>query len=319
MKKFTPLLLALAAAFLVSQASFAQPGPRFGKQNNKNNKGNAFGHNKKDSTATDSTRTHRGGFGGFGWGHSKKDSTATDSTRNHRGGFGHAFGHGGFGKGQGHQGFGHAYGKGHRGGFGFGMKADSFYVDNTVYVGNVSAAAGATTAVLPVILTNDSIIKSVYFSLQLPEGITLAKDDEGKYMVQLNADRATEAHKVIAMPNRKGVVTFRLSSQTDAYVGNTGAVAFVTLNLDATLQEGEYTIGVTNLGVKDANDKRHSAPDATATLTIGANAVKSVADATAIQSVGQQDEAPRFDLNGRSVKSATRNVYIQNGKKYLKK
>lgn len=327
MKKTT--LMLLVAAFMAGQTVSAQPGPRFmhqakSHQNQGKGQGNTdkdmsgrtygkgfgWGHAKNDSTATDSTRTHRG------WGHFKNDSTATDTTRNHRGwGRGNHFG---FGQGKGHQGFGQN--KGHRGGFGgFKMKADSFYVNNTISVANVSAAAGSASAVLPIVLSNDSVIKSVYFSLQLPEGITLAKDADDKYLVQLNADRATEDHTVFAMPGKKGSVTFRLSSQKSPYVGNSGVVAFVTLNLDNTLPEGEYTIDVTNLGVKDANDKRHAAPDATATLIIGTNDVKAYAsDATAIQGVSETTVAPRYDLNGRTV-SASRNVYIQNGKKYIKK
>jgi len=299
MKKTT--LMLLFAAFMVGQTASAQPGPRFMRmakshQNNGKSQGNS------DKNKGGHTYGH-----GFGWGHSKNDSTATDTTRTHRG-----WGHGNhFGLGQ---------GKGRRGGFsGFKMKADSFYVSNTVSVANISAAAGAPTAVLPIVLTNDSIIKSVYFSLQLPEGITLAKDADDKYLVQLNADRATVDHTVFAMPGKKGNVTFHLSSRKSAYVGNSGAVAFVTLNLDSTLPEGEYTIGVTHLGVKDANDKRHAAPESTATLTIGTNSVKAYAtDATAIQRINQTATSPRYDLNGRTV-SASRNVFIQNGKKYIKK
>lgn len=74
--------------------------------------------------------------------------------------------------------------------------ARSTYATDELTVGNITMAQGET-ATLSVELTNETTMIAFEFWMQLPEGITIAKDEEGDYAVTKNSTRLGDRKSVV--------------------------------------------------------------------------------------------------------------------------
>lgn len=119
-----------------------------------------------------------------------------------------------------------------------------------VYIEDFSIAAGET-AVVSLMMDNPDEITGIQTDIYLPEGLTVAIDDEGYYCVELNPDRKTRNHTIDGNYQEDG--SFRIVSYTSdskAFKLNNGAIAFITLKASANM-EGNYSIYVRNTELAD--------------------------------------------------------------------
>ena len=137
---------------------------------------------------------------------------------------------------------------------------DVLYADDAV-------AVPSGTFVLPVQLRNVSSITGLQFELQLPEGVAVAEDNVGKLMVSLS-ERATD-HSISASKLSNGNYQFVVFSGTSsALVGNEGAIAYITLNVDESMVVGEYAIGIKEVELTKTDGTSLHHKDLTSKLTL---------------------------------------------------
>lgn len=117
-------------------------------------------------------------------------------------------------------------------------------MDNVIYIGNVTGSAGGQLT-LSVKMKNTAVIQGFGFDLYLPDGVTVAKDEDGFNLVTLSTERTTEKKTNYFDSNIMADGALRvLASSTGGYTidGTDGEVVQVTLALDRDMEEGEYPI-----------------------------------------------------------------------------
>jgi len=139
--------------------------------------------------------------------------------------------------------------------------SDVLYTDNAVGV-------PSGTIMLPIQLKNTSAITGLQFELQLPSGVTVAKDGADKLIATLS-DRAVDqsiSGSLLSNGNYQFVV---FSGTSSALTGSEGAIAYVTLNVAESMTVGDYTIAVkeVELTKTDGTSKHHKNLTSKLTLT----------------------------------------------------
>ena len=188
-------------------------------------------------------------------------------------------------------------------------------LDNAIYVVPVGAVSGAQQ-VLSVRLKNAAPVAGFEFTLQLPEGMTIATDADDKGMAELSTQRTTtrctnffesslqssSTLKVLCGTSKKDASTGALY----AFSGNDGEVARITVNVADGTQADTYPVKV--------KDAVLSTPDAKKMILPVVMMSESTTGVSAL--AAQEAEATYYDLQGRRVlKPAKKSLYIVNGKK----
>ena len=138
---------------------------------------------------------------------------------------------------------------------------------NTLYPKELSTRAGKQPT-LAIAMDNDSKITAMQFDLVLPEGITVATDEDG--MIITLGSRAATSHTVAKRIQNDGSVRIVCSSNSSAvFSGNTGSVVFVKLNVDSKVADGDYDVTVRNIELSSDNGVAFHPDQASATITVG--------------------------------------------------
>ena len=147
---------------------------------------------------------------------------------------------------------------------------DISQLDNTIYAVNATGKVGGEME-FSISMKNSIEATGFQFDLVLPEGITVAEEDDFPLM-DLSLERTT----------RKKTDYFNSEYQTDgslrvlcnstkgiAFSGNDGEVAVATLNIAANLEDGDYPVIIKNIIITDATgNERHTVDRVKSTITI---------------------------------------------------
>ena len=156
--------------------------------------------------------------------------------------------------------------------------------DNVLYAESQSCAAGESFT-LSVKMKNSIAIAAFQFDLELPDGITVAKDADDFYLISLSTER-TSAQKTNffdnALQKDGSVRVLAASTQNYTFSGNDGEVATITINVANTVADGEYPIVLKNIVLSDTAAKTYEAERIEATLTVG-NTSPSYAEGFSVQ------------------------------------
>lgn len=115
--------------------------------------------------------------------------------------------------------------------------------DYRLYLEDFSIDAGETKDI-SLYLDNVRDITGIQADIVLPEGLTIAVDDEGYYCVTLNSSRKTRNHTIDGNYQADGA--FRIISYTSdskAFKLNTGEIATITITASSEFK-GTHTIEV---------------------------------------------------------------------------
>lgn len=158
--------------------------------------------------------------------------------------------------------------------------------DNTLSIDDMEARSGEQ-AVLSVNLENVVDITNLQFDLVLPEGITIAQDEDGYELIDLSTERTSaRKHTIGNEAQADGSMRILCYSGSNAvFSGTEGEVLTVTLDIDGTVQEGDYTIQMKNLVLTeytDGNPIKHTVPSVEATISVNAYTPGDVNDDGAI-------------------------------------
>ena len=196
-----------------------------------------------------------------------------------------------------------------------GEDTDYSTIDNTIYLERMEAASGSQVT-LSVKMKNTVDIQGYQFDLYLPEGVTIATDEDGFSLIELSTERTTSRKTDYFNSTVQPDGSIRVlcgSSKGYTFEGVDGEVALITLNIDENMEEGDHPIILKEVNLTDRNSELYTTDYLKSTLTIinfivgdvNGNKKVEVADfiATANYILGNPPQTFLFkagDLNGNS-------------------
>ena len=146
------------------------------------------------------------------------------------------------------------------------LPTDVSYLLDAVYIEPFCARIGGDAKVA-ICLKNAQKASAYNFDLVLPEGVTIAKDSNGKYIDALS-NRHDDHTRTF---NYKGDNTYSfatLSGNSEALTGNDGAIRLVTLHVADNMAEGSYPIEIRNASYSLTDGTLHSLENTTTSITV---------------------------------------------------
>jgi hypothetical protein len=133
---------------------------------------------------------------------------------------------------------------------------------NNTLSASVPTLLTGKTSTMSLSLTNEDVIIACEFDLQLPNGITLAKDDDGDVIRTLGSRASKHALEVSDRGN--GIYHFLCYSNTNkVFTGNEGELLSVEFVCDESMAEGTYEAMVKNIILSDPDLKKLTLADYT--------------------------------------------------------
>ncbi len=151
-----------------------------------------------------------------------------------------------------------------------GEDTDYSTIANTVYLEPVEAAAGGQV-VLSVKMKNTAEIQGYQFDLVLPDGVTVATDEDGFSLIELSTERTTARKTDYFNSTVQADGSIRVlcgSSKGYTFEGTDGEVALITLNIDESIVEGDHPIILRDVNLSDKNTTLYTTDYLKSTLTI---------------------------------------------------
>jgi len=133
-----------------------------------------------------------------------------------------------------------------------GEDTDISQQDNTIYLERVEAAPGGQLT-LSVKMKNTVLAQGFGFDLYLPDGVTVATDEDGFPMAYLSTVRTTALKTAFNADFKPdGALNIQAYPKKDYEInGNDGEVALITINIAGDLEAGEYPIIIRNIAIPD--------------------------------------------------------------------
>ncbi len=146
------------------------------------------------------------------------------------------------------------------------MDSEIAELDDAVYISPFTAYVNRDESI-EICLKNSQAATAYNFDLVLPDGLTVATDDKGKYIDALS-DRHEDHTRTF---NNKGNNTYSfatLSGNSEPLTGNDGAIRLVALHVGENVAEGEYAIWIKNASYSKPDGTLITLPDTKVTVTI---------------------------------------------------
>ena len=139
---------------------------------------------------------------------------------------------------------------------------------DAIYAEAASAQSGSE-ATLTIRLKNAQTATAYSFDLQLPEGVTLAKDNNGDYQYTLS-NRHNGHGETVNYQAGTGVYSFAvLSLQTKQISGNEGAIWTLKLKVANNVPNGDYAVKISNAKYSlTSGSAKVNLPETTSKITI---------------------------------------------------
>lgn len=139
--------------------------------------------------------------------------------------------------------------------------------DNTIYATDTEAKTD-TQVYLSICMDNVVDITSFQFDLYLPEGITIAKDEDDFHIIELS-ERATSRHTYESGDMADGAVrVICYSTKNTVFSGNTGEVLSIPVNVSSDLADGEYEILVKEIELSTPAEVAYNVPVTTSKISV---------------------------------------------------
>ncbi|MBR4389981.1 MAG: Ig-like domain-containing protein [Prevotella sp.] len=143
-------------------------------------------------------------------------------------------------------------------------------IANTIYLERVEGAAGSQVT-LSVKMKNTVEVQGYQFDLYLPEGVTVATDEDGFSLIELSTERTTTRKTDYFNSTVQADGSIRVlcgSSKGYTFDGNDGEVATITLNISEDMEEGDYPIILKEVNLTDKNSTLYTTAYLKSTLSI---------------------------------------------------
>lgn len=183
-----------------------------------------------------------------------------------------------------------------------------------VKVPNVSMMSGESKT-LSVELENETTMIAFEFWMRLPEGVTIAKDEDGDFAVTKNSTRLGKHDLTVALDNDGRYHFLCYSNPIRNIKNNSGELLSIELVCAENVADGNYTGSIENVIFSDQDKNRIDLADCSFDVTIGTATIAgdvnsdtdiSIADVTALVNIilGKDNEEPykynhkAADVNG---------------------
>ncbi len=143
--------------------------------------------------------------------------------------------------------------------------------ENVVFPVPTTGSAGSAVTV-SVEMNNTVSATGFQFDIVLPEGITVATDGDGFYLIALSEARTTSKKTDFfssALQTDGSVRVMCSSTQSNTFSGNEGEVCTIQLNIAPNVADGNYPIIFNNIEISDADAVAHRVSKVEGTLTVG--------------------------------------------------
>lgn len=131
--------------------------------------------------------------------------------------------------------------------------------DNILYIENTEANDGQQ---ITLSLKMNNIVATTGFQCDIcmPEGVEIAKDDDGFYKISLATSRTTTQktnYFDTALQLDGSIRVMCSSTKNYTFSGNEGEVATIVVNIDDDLKEGNYPLVLKNIIISDASSQTY--------------------------------------------------------------
>lgn len=114
--------------------------------------------------------------------------------------------------------------------------------DNTLMLGDLTTAAGKEV-VLPIKMKNTCDISAYQFDLYLPEGFTVAVDEDGMEKIEVGSRTTSRRHVIDCAKQKDGslrVIAYSMKNYN--FENGDGDVAKITINVPSGIADGMYNV-----------------------------------------------------------------------------
>ena len=143
--------------------------------------------------------------------------------------------------------------------------------DNVIYINSAEVHVG-NELTLPIKMKNNVAIRGFQFDLYLPEGVTPAKNTNGRIKASLTTNRLPEGdeHTLTVSEQQDGAIRFLCGSQyNETFTGSDGEIATIKLNVAEDMEAGTYPMVLRNIKLTETNiNKYYVADGISAMLTV---------------------------------------------------
>ena len=143
-------------------------------------------------------------------------------------------------------------------------------INNTIYLEPAEALTDSQVT-LSVKMKNTVEVQGYQFDLYLPEGVTIATDEDGFSLIELSTERTTARKTDYFNSTVQTDGSIRVlcgSSKGYTFEGNDGEVATITLNISEDMEEGDYPIILKEVNLTDKNSTLYTTNYLKTTLTV---------------------------------------------------
>lgn len=181
--------------------------------------------------------------------------------------------------------------------------------DNVIYAKNQSLFSNSQVN-LPIYMKNNVDMTAFSFDLTLPAGMTVAKNTKGKNIITLAEDRKSD-HTISSNTLENGTVSVAcLSLASEAFSGNDGIIAYVTVNVAESMEDGEYNVVLKNVRMATPSNVEYKVAKVVSTLTVESyipGDVNNDRELTIVDAVGIVNFIIKGNTDGLNQKAADAN------------
>lgn len=184
-------------------------------------------------------------------------------------------------------------------------------------VDDFTIKAGETKTLTVNLENPDMTVTLVQFDMELPEGLSVAKDEEGEYLMELARTTLKKHSLDYNLANGRVLLS---SSSNKTLSGTSGAIIMIDLTAASTFQTGTITLKNIEIVSPDntAENPVFSKPD-DVVINIAASGIAGVTMSNEYQGSIYTLQGVKVGENASSFDNLKKGIYIMNGKKVVKK
>lgn len=142
-------------------------------------------------------------------------------------------------------------------------------VDNTLYMESAELYCGIKHQLAVKMKNKEANITAFSFDMQLPEGLSVAKDEEGNLMVELAEERKTSSHIVSANVVGEGLLkVIAVSTSNKCFSGTDGDILYITVEPSDNMTPDNYNVPLENITLIKADKSEETIPYSHSDLTL---------------------------------------------------
>lgn len=189
--------------------------------------------------------------------------------------------------------------------------------DNVLYIEPITIETGGA-ATVSVKMKNTAEIQTIGLYITLPEGVTVDKNSRGQYLISLSNERTdNEIHSLsknyVDGDYRVGIWGF----EGLPFEGNDGEIFTMSLIVSADMEEGDYSIILSNIELTDVKDVSYKPQNIKTKLTVTSSAtrvdgiVEQMANSEIYNLTGLKQQRIRRGINIVRTAQGVKKIYVK--------